>query len=52
MTERLTPEERVRKEDEVRYVPIPHPEDLRAWLQAAYEAGRQDGAQSLPEVTA
>lgn len=39
---------RVRKEEEVRYVPIPHPEDVRAWLRAAYEAGRQDGAQDAP----
>ena len=33
-----------RKEAEVRYVPLPRPEEVEAWVRLAYERGRRDGA--------
>ena len=33
-----------RKETDVRYVPLPRPEEVEAWVRLAYEKGRRDGA--------
>jgi hypothetical protein len=30
-------------EDELRYIPLPRPEDVQGWLRVAYEAGLTAG---------